>query len=204
MQTLALLGMLGCDRPASAQELTPRGLYKTKSAPKVLPPTQLAAFAAGCFWGVEQEFRKQKGVVATAVGFSGGHTKNPTYREVCEHDTGHAETVQVEFDPKVVTYAQLLSVFWDLHDPTTLNRQGPDVGDQYRSAIFYYSAEQKALAQSTREQLQKSGELSGPIVTQIVPATEFTKAEEYHQQYVEKGGWASCHRRKSHDKSNEL
>ncbi len=176
--------------------MTSHGLFRTRNAPKVLPPTQLAVFAAGCFWGVEEEFRKHKGVVATAVGYTGGHTKDPTYRQVCDGDTGHAEAVQIEFDPKLVSYEQLLKIFWDLHDPTTPNRQGPDVGEQYRSAIFYYSAEQKSAALATRDALAKSGELSAPIVTQISPATEFTPAEDYHQQYVEKGGRAFCHHRK--------
>lgn len=170
------------------------GLYLTKSAPKPLPQkTEIAAFAAGCFWGVEQEFRKEPGVVATAVGYMGGHTKNPTYEQVCEGDTGHAEAVQVEFDPQVVSYEKLLTLFWELHDPTTPNRQGPDFGEQYRSVIFYYNDAQREKAESSKAKLQASGELSAPIVTQIVPEAVFTKAEEYHQQYVEKGGRAACH-----------
>jgi peptide-methionine (S)-S-oxide reductase len=178
-------------------ETTQNGLYRTKHAPKTLPKTELASFAAGCFWGVEQEFRKEKGVLATAVGFMGGHTKNPTYEDVCNHDTGHAETVQVEFDPKQISYEQLLEIFWNLHDPTTLNRQGPDIGDQYRSAVFFHSPAQKSLAESTRHKLQTSGELNGKIVTEINSASVFYKAEEYHQQYVEKGGRAGCHLRKA-------
>lgn len=158
--------------------------------------TETASFAAGCFWGVEQEFRKQKGVVATAVGFMGGHTKNPTYDDVSYKETGHAETVQLEFDPKVVSYEELLDLFWHLHDPTTLNRQGPDTGHQYRSAIFYHSPKQQAAALASKDQLQKSGELERPIVTEITPSAEFYKAEEYHQQYVEKGGRAACHIRR--------
>ncbi len=170
------------------------GLFLTKSAPKKLPDkTEIASFAAGCFWGVEQEFRKEKGVLATAVGFMGGHTKNPTYREVSEGDTGHAETVQVEYDPKVVKYEQLLDLFWALHDPTTLNRQGPDFGEQYRSAVFFHTDIQKASAISSRDRLQKSGELDGKIVTEIAPARTFTKADDHHQQYVQKGGRAACH-----------
>ncbi len=197
-------GLTACDRLAGGQPLpyglTPKGYTRVKSAPKVIEGTQVATFAAGCFWGVEEEFRKVKGVVATSVGFTGGHTKNPSYRQVCYDDTGHAEAVMVEFDPKIVSYEKLLQVFWDLHDPTTLNRQGPDVGDQYRSAIFFHSPEQKAAAIASRDKLQASGELSGgKIVTQIVPAAEFWKAEEYHQQYVEKGGIAFCHRRKNTD-----
>ena len=182
--------------PTPAAKLRPGGLAPTKSAPTKIGKTQSAAFAAGCFWGVEEEFRKQKGVVATAVGFSGGHTKHPTYEDVCYKETGHAETVKVEFDPSVVSYDKLLTLFWDLHDPTTLNQQGPDVGDQYRSVIFYSSPAQKVAAIASRDKLQRSGELHSKIVTQIIPVAEFTKAEEYHQQYVEKGGVAHCHRRK--------
>ena len=181
---------------AGAPRMSAKGFFRTKGSPAKPLNTQLAGFAAGCFWGVEQEFRQQKGVVATAAGYSGGHTKNPTYEEVCSHTTGHAETVMIEYDPKVITYPKLLKLFWDLHDPTTLNRQGPDEGDQYRSAIFYFTPEQKAAAIASRDQLQKSGELTDPIVTQIVPSATFTKAEEYHQQYVEKGGVAYCNRRK--------
>lgn len=182
---------------AHSKEVTPMstyGLYLTKTAPALLPKNvEVASFAAGCFWGVEQEFRKEPGVLATAVGYMGGHTKNPTYEQVCEGDTGHAEVVQVEFDPQVLSYETLLTLFWELHDPTTLNRQGPDAGAQYRSAIFFYNEVQHMQAELFKEKLQASGELSAKIVTQIVPASEFTKAEEYHQQYVEKGGRAACH-----------
>ena len=185
-------GLSACDRLAAGQPspygLTPKGYTRTKNAPKAIEGTQLATFAAGCFWGVEEEFRKVKGVVATSVGFTGGHTRNPSYRQVCYDDTGHAEAVMVEFDPKIVSYEKLLQIFWDLHDPTTLNRQGPDEGDQYRSAIFFHSPEQKAAAIASRDKLQASGELSGKIVTQIVPASAFYRAEEYHQQYLEKHG----------------
>lgn len=176
--------------------LTPRGTYKTKTAPAILPKTELAEFAAGCFWGVEQEFRKLKGVIGTAVGYSGGHVDHPSYERVCKGDTGHAESVQVEYDPKVISYRNLLDLFWTLHDPTTLNRQGPDVGEQYRSVIFFLSPAQKAEALATKERLQKSGELDQKIVTEIVPGARFWKAEEYHQQYVEKGGRAACHFRR--------
>jgi peptide-methionine (S)-S-oxide reductase len=191
---MASLGFSGSrDKPPA----TDRGLFRTKSAPKILPKTEIATFAAGCCWGVEQEFRKLQGVVATAVGYMGGHTKNPTYEQVCSHTTGHAEVVQVEFDPKAISYGQLLSLFWDLHDPTTLNRQGPDVGDQYRSAVYFHTPQQKAEATASRDKLQKSGELKAPIVTEITAAGDFTFAEDYHQQYVEKGGAASCHWRRS-------
>ncbi len=179
-----------------APRLTPSGLFATKQSPATTGPTELAAFAAGCFWGVEQEFRKQKGVVATAVGYMGGHTPNPTYEDVCTDGTGHAETVEVEYDPSVVSYDQLLDLFWNLHDPTTPNRQGPDYGSQYRSVVFFFTADQKARAIASKDRLQSSGELSAPIVTEIQPAEKFTKAEDYHQQYVEKGGFAACHRRK--------
>lgn len=174
----------------------PSGLAPVKGAPKPKGKTELATFGAGCFWGVEQEFRKTKGVLATAVGFSGGHTKNPTYKQVCTDTTGHAEVVQVEFDPSVVSFDHLLKLFWDIHDPTTPNRQGPDYGSQYRSAVFYHSAAQQATAIASRDRLQQSGELDAKIVTEISAYAGFTRAEEYHQQYVEKGGIASCHRRK--------
>ncbi len=153
----------------------------------------IATFGAGCFWGVEAEFRRVKGVTATAVGYSGGLLKNPTYRDVCSDTTGHAEVVQVEYDPAVVPYDDLLNVFWENHDPTTLNRQGPDVGTQYRSAIFVHTPEQEAAARASKERLEESGRFRRPIVTQIEPAAEFWRAEEYHQQYLEKRGLASCH-----------
>ncbi len=179
------------------QKLTPRGLFQTKNAPENLPKTEVASFAAGCFWGVEEEFRKKKGVVATAVGYMGGHTKNPSYEDVCNKETGHAEIVQVEFDPSQITYVELLDLFWNLHNPTTLNRQGPDVGSQYRSAVFTHSKEQTDMAVRSRDKLQASGELGkDKIVTEITAAKEFYKAEDYHQQYVEKGGRAGCHLRK--------
>lgn len=179
--------------------LSPKGYFLVKDAPSTLPShTELATFGAGCFWGVEAEFRKQKGVIATAVGYTGGHTKNPTYKEVCTDKTGHAEVVVVEFDPAVTSFEKMIDLFWDLHDPTTLNRQGPDTGSQYRSAVFYHSPEQKAVAERTRDKLQASNELGdGRIVTEITPAPEFYKAEDYHQQYVEKGGAAACHWRRS-------
>jgi peptide-methionine (S)-S-oxide reductase len=191
--TIAIVPSETMANPITRQ--TKNGLVVTKDAPQTLPPTELADFAAGCFWGVEQEFRALHGVVATAVGFEGGHTKNPTYKEVCDNNTGHAETVRLEFDPKVISYEKLLKIFWNLHDPTTKDRQGPDVGEQYRSIIFYHSAQQNKLAVASRDALQKSGDVFGKIVTEIIPASTFTKAEEYHQQYVEKGGRAACHLR---------
>jgi len=155
--------------------------------------TQKADFAAGCFWGVEAEFRQLKGVVSTAVGYEGGHLDNPTYHDVCTNRTGHAETVQVEFDPSRVSYETLLNVFWENHNPTTLNRQGPDVGTQYRSAIFYHDPEQEATALASKQRLEASGKYRKPVVTEIKPAAEFYPAEDYHQQYLEKRGMASCH-----------
>jgi peptide-methionine (S)-S-oxide reductase len=152
-----------------------------------------ATFAAGCFWGVEAAFRQLKGVKSTAVGYTGGQTANPTYEQVCTDRTGHAEAVEVEFDPAATAYDELLAAFWENHDPTQLNRQGPDHGSQYRTAIFYHSSEQKALAEKSKERLAASGKFKRPIVTEIVPAAEFYRAEEYHQQYLEKRGQASCH-----------
>jgi peptide-methionine (S)-S-oxide reductase len=145
-----------------------------------------ATFGAGCFWDVESEFRKVEGVVATAVGYSGGSMKNPTYEDVCADRTGHAEVVQVEYDPAKIPYDELLNLFWQLHDPTTLNRQGPDVGSQYRSAIYFHSPEQKKAAEASKNSLEKSGQFRGPVVTEITPATEFYRAEAYHQQYFDK------------------
>jgi peptide-methionine (S)-S-oxide reductase len=151
-----------------------------------------AVFAAGCFWGVEAAFRQAPGVTATAVGYTGGSTINPTYEEVCAGDTGHAEAVEVQFDPAKVTYEQLLDVFWNSHDPTTLNRQGPDVGSQYRSTIFFLSPEQQAAAIASKNSLEQSGKYKRPVVTEITPAAEFHRAEEYHQRYFEKRGIAGC------------
>jgi peptide methionine sulfoxide reductase msrA/msrB len=155
---------------------------------------QVATFAAGCFWGVEYAFRKVPGVLKTTVGYTGGTVKDPTYEQVCSHTTGHAEAVQVEFDPSKVSYEKLLETFWAIHDPTTVNRQGPDIGDQYRSAIFYNSPEQEKAAKSLKENLEKSGKFKRPIVTEIAPAKEFYTAEDYHQQYFEKSGMKpQCH-----------
>ncbi len=154
---------------------------------------QKATFGAGCFWGVEAEFRQlPKGVVSTAVGYEGGTMKNPTYRDVCTDRTGHAEVVEVEYDPEKISYEDLLKVFWANHDPTTLNRQGPDVGTQYRSVIFYHTPEQQTAALASKEKLEKSGKYRRPVVTEIVPATSFYRAEEYHQQYLERRGLSSC------------
>lgn len=152
-----------------------------------------ATFAAGCFWGVEATFRQLPGVLSTRVGYTGGSLANPTYKDVCTDRTGHAEAVEVEYDPGKISYPKLLDVFWENHDPTQLNRQGPDWGTQYRSAIFFHSAEQEQEAKASKQKLEKSGQYSKPIVTQIVAAPEFFEAEDYHQQYLEKRGLASCH-----------
>ncbi len=150
-----------------------------------------ATFGAGCFWGVEATFRRLAGVKETAAGYEGGALDNPTYQDVCTDRTGHAEVVEVTFDPAVISYHDLLNVFWENHDPTTKNRQGPDVGTQYRSVIFFHSPEQEAEAKLSRDQAQKS--FKRPIVTEIVPAAKFWRAEEYHQQYLEKRGLSHCH-----------
>lgn len=152
-----------------------------------------ATFGAGCFWGVEAAFRQIKGVKATIVGFMGGATDNPTYEDVCYRDTGHAEVVEVEYDPALVSYHALLAVFWENHDPTTLNRQGPDIGEQYRSAIFCHTPEQQAAAEASKQQLEREARYRRPIVTEIVPAATFYKADDYHQQYLEKRGLSTCH-----------
>lgn len=145
-----------------------------------------ATFAAGCFWGVEDAFRNVDGVVDAQVGYTGGHVPNPTYEMVCSDTTGHAEAVQVDFDPEQVSYEKLLEVFWSTHDPTTPNRQGPDIGSQYRSVIFYHDDAQREAAEKSKETVDSSGRFPRPVVTEIVPATEFYRAEEYHQQYHQK------------------
>jgi len=148
--------------------------------------TETATFAAGCFWGVEHKFHQVEGVLSTVAGYSGGHVENPTYKQVCTDKTGHAEAIKITYDPSKVSYSKLLEVFFSIHDPTQLNRQGPDVGKQYRSSIFYHSEEQKQLAKKMVENLEKSAQFRKRIVTEILPASEFYKAEEYHQQYIEK------------------
>ena len=153
--------------------------------------TETATFAAGCFWGVEAAFAEIDGVEETAVGYTGGHTESPTYKQVCYENTGHAEAVEVKFDPAQVTYEHLLDAFWELHYPTTLNRQGPDVGSQYRSAVFFHTPEQERAAQETKSRAQ--AKLRRPIVTEITLASEFYRAEEYHQKYFLKNGGAACH-----------
>jgi peptide-methionine (S)-S-oxide reductase len=183
---LAVAAILACGAAKTEQtEIT---------LPKELPMnTDTATFAAGCFWGVQAEFDKVKGVVQTTVGYTGGGTEKPTYEDVCSGQTGHAEALQVVFDPTVVTYEQLLDRFWAMHDPTTVNRQGPDFGSQYRSVVFYHSPEQQAAASASKEKLEKARRFPRPIVTEIVPAATFWPAEEYHQKYFKKHGGGSCH-----------
>ena len=154
---------------------------------------EIATFGAGCFWGVEAAFRRTPGVIDTAVGYSGGHLDEPTYKDVCTDETGHAEVVQVTFDPEKLSYSQLLDVFWKIHDPTQLNRQGPDFGRQYRTAIFFHSPEQEEIARKSKQALEASGKIHRPIATEISPAKTFWRAEEYHQRYLEKRGAESCH-----------
>jgi peptide-methionine (S)-S-oxide reductase len=155
--------------------------------------TELATFGAGCFWGVEVTFRNVPGAKDALVGYLGGTLANPSYRDVCTGRTGHAEVVQVKYDPAEVSYDKLLDVFWENHDPTTLNRQGPDVGTQYRSAIFYHTSEQKRAAEQSKARLEASGRFRRPIVTEITEASAFYPAEDYHQRYLEKRGLATCH-----------
>ncbi|QJD71412.1 peptide-methionine (S)-S-oxide reductase MsrA [Marinobacterium sp. LSUCC0821] len=154
---------------------------------------ELATFGAGCFWGIELRFSELDGVVATDVGYMGGHLDEPSYQQVCTDSTGHAEVVQITFDPTKVNYEQLLNCFWQWHDPTTLNRQGPDVGSQYRSAIFYHSDAQKLLAQQSMEEITQLALFANPLVTTLEPAATFWRAEEYHQDYLKKRGMSSCH-----------
>ena len=157
------------------------------------PILEKATFGAGCFWGVEAAFRQVPGIAETAVGYEGGELENPTYKDVCTDQTGHAEVVEVTFDPSKVSFKTLLNVFWENHNPTTLNSQGPDFGSQYRSAIFFHSPEQQATAETSKAVQDKSGHFKRPIVTEIVPAQTFYRAEEYHQQYLEKRGLSHCH-----------
>lgn len=194
---LIVAGYVRCDASKATAEHNQNPQRDTPTVSHASEEKQVmlerATFAAGCFWGVEATFRSVKGVVSTSVGYTGGWTENPTYEMVCTDKTGHAEAVEVVFDPQVVNYEDLLNVFWECHDPTQKNRQGPDVGTQYRSAIFYHSPEQEQAARRSKEQLEKSGKYKRPIVTEIVPASMFWRAEEYHQQYLEKRGLATCH-----------
>lgn len=191
---LALPIVLGCRTSAAVQPKAQVGTdpghagYGTPLVPT--GHDRLAAFAAGCFWGVEDAFRHVPGVVATAVGYAGGHTTDPTYPAVCTHTTGHAETVLVEFDPTKVPYEHLLRVFWKIHDPTQVGGQGPDEGDSYRSIVFTFDADEAAAARASRDAEQKT--LPAPITTEIVPMKAFYKAEDYHQQYAERTGHHGC------------
>ncbi len=203
---VATLSFIACKNAASSKDVSPAdstlSAVKTtgvgtqpgsagRGTPLVAAPGhELAAFAEGCFWGSENTFRHVKGVTATAVGYAGGHTEAPTYETVCAHGTGHAEVVLVEFDPAVVTYEKLLETFWKTHDPTTKNRQGPDVGDQYRSAIYTFSAVQEATVRTSIDAVQKT--YTKPITTEVAPMKAFWKGEDYHQQYDEKSGKESC------------
>ncbi len=153
---------------------------------------QTATFAAGCFWGIEARFSAIPGVIETAVGYMGGHTEQPEYKQVCRDTTNHAEVVQLTFDEQQIDYNQLLNAFWQMHNPTTPNRQGPDVGSQYRSAIFFHTPEQQSLAQASKAELDGSNQLPAPIITEITPSTTFWRAEEYHQKYLEKNGPGLC------------
>ncbi len=180
------------ERPMNATRTDPQPNGDARDA--AAGRTETATFAAGCFWGVEAAFRRIEGVVATTVGYTGGTVDRPTYEQVCTDRTGHAEAVRVEFDPGQVSYEELLDVFWQCHDPTQLNRQGPDVGRQYRSAIFVHTPAQQAAAAASKAQLAASGRFARPIVTEILPAPAFYAAEAYHQQHLEKQGRASCSR----------
>jgi len=171
-----------------------RPMITSKIAESKSGKVEQATFGAGCFWGVESLFRQTPGVLSTAVGYSGGQTVNPTYDDVCNGDTEHAEVVHVEFDPEQVSFANLLEIFFANHNPTTVNQQGPDRGSQYRSVVFYHGDAQQASAEEAKRKLGESGRWGRPIVTQVVPFTKFYLAEEYHQQYDEKHGRASCHR----------
>lgn len=198
--TLAVAGFVSADdkdKKAGAKKVKvgtkPGDIGKAKDIDNAAAERghELATFAAGCFWGVEERFRQIPGVVATAVGYTDGRTKNPTYKEVCYQDTGHAEAVLLEFDPKVVSYEELVDIFYKNHNPCTMNRQGPDIGDQYRSAIFYRNEKQEAVAKAITKKLNQE-KFGGKIVTQISSASEFYMAEDYHQQYCEKNGIAAC------------
>lgn len=188
-----IMGGAGCERSGRVEVAEEQGADRDVVADQGGGKMEKATFAAGCFWGVEAAFRQVKGVKATEVGYSGGSTLDPTYKEVCTDTTGHAESVEVAYDPAVVSYEQLLDVFWGCHNPTQLNRQGPDVGTQYRSVIFFHNEKQKETATASMDKLAKSGKYSGPIVTEILPAPKFYKAEDYHQQYLEKRGLSECH-----------
>jgi peptide-methionine (S)-S-oxide reductase len=192
VSAIALAGY-GCENKAEgARPSKSSGAEVERAMEDMETGLERATFAAGCFWGVEAALRKVEGVVSTQVGYTGGKTEDPTYKEVCGDRTGHAEAVEITYDPDRVAYGDLLEVFWTIHDPTQHNRQGPDVGSQYRSAVFYHNEEQAEAARESKERLDKSGKFSRSIATEIVPAATFYRAEEYHQQYYEKRGIGSC------------
>jgi peptide-methionine (S)-S-oxide reductase len=188
--SLVLFGALAAGFSLAATNIPATASARPAAGDKKI---EKATFAAGCFWGVEAAFRKVTGVKKTTVGYTGGTVLNPTYKRVCRGDTGHAEAVEVLYDPQKVSFEDLLTVFWSCHNPTQRNRQGPDIGTQYRSAIFYHSPEQKNAALASKAALEKSGKFKQPIATQIISAEKFYPAEEYHQQYLEKRGLATCH-----------
>lgn len=189
---LTLASVVACVAACRPQASAPGTAQAAEQTQEKSTNMETATFGAGCFWGVEAAFRKLPGVHSTAVGYCGGNLDRPTYKDVCTDQTGHAEAVQIEFDPAKITYTQLLDAFFSLHDPTTVNRQGPDLGTQYRSVIFYHSPQQQAAAEAAKAALDRSGKLSRSVVTQIVPAAPFWRAEEYHQRYLEKRGLSSC------------
>lgn len=191
--TLAISGALaGCTMQTDAQQSETAQTSSEGQGEREMA-TETATFGAGCFWGVEEKFRCTPGVTDTEVGYAGGHTENPTYKEVCSHGTGHAEVVQLQYDPEQISYEELLKIFFEMHDPTQVNRQGPDVGDQYRSVIFYHTDEQKQAAEQMKSELDDSGRFSRPIATQIESAPKFWPAEDYHQEYLKKRGGGACH-----------
>ena len=186
MILILLAGCTGCKISSNQESLPKQESMTGDKTSNKSDQTEMATFAAGCFWGVEYKFRQLKGVLSTMAGYTGGNLKNPTYKQVCSDETDHAEAVQIIYDPSFISYEELLEFFLNIHNPTQLNRQGPDVGTQYRSAIFYHNEKQKKAAEKAIEQLNKSSRFKKPVVTEIVPAVEFYKAEEYHQQYLEK------------------
>jgi peptide-methionine (S)-S-oxide reductase len=193
LTALCVAFICACDAPSRSEPSAsaPAADANPKGDPAM--KTSVATFGAGCFWGVEATFRKVNGVVDTKVGYTGGHHDNPTYEDLCSHTTGHAEAVRVVFDPNKVSYEELLDVFWKCHNPTTPNRQGVDIGSQYRSLIFYHTPAQKNAAEASKQKLDRSGKYGSKVVTEIAPATTFWMAEEYHQRYLEKRGMRGSH-----------
>ncbi|MFW5866637.1 MAG: peptide-methionine (S)-S-oxide reductase MsrA [Armatimonadota bacterium] len=183
----------GCAYTAAQDEAQPQATQTTnEGSGEREMATETATFGAGCFWGVEERFRTTPGVTDTEVGYAGGQTENPTYKQVCSHATGHAEVVQLQYDPEQISYEELLRIFFEMHDPTQIDRQGPDVGDQYRSVIFYHTDEQKQAAEAMKAELDEGDQYSRPIATTIQPAPKFWPAEDYHQEYFKKRGGGGC------------